>query len=123
MTPRVPRTARACQHCGEPFTPGQGHGQMSRRFCSPQCRGEATRQGKALAARKRVGECPGCKRVRPIKSKGHCSACYQAKFYRTAKQAVQYEPTEEELEAMIAEQMKCLPSWWPKNGERDTDDE
>lgn len=33
------------------------------------------------------------------------------------------EPTEEELEQIIAEQMQCLPAWWPAPGETDPDDE
>lgn len=28
------------------------------------------------------------------------------------------EPTEEELEVMIVEQMQCLPSWWKKDLKR-----
>jgi hypothetical protein len=27
--------------------------------------------------------------------------------------------TVEEVEQMIAEQMKCLPSWWDKSGQQD----
>jgi hypothetical protein len=30
--------------------------------------------------------------------------------------------TEEEVERTIAEQLQCLPDWWPKPGENDTED-
>lgn len=31
------------------------------------------------------------------------------------------EPTAAEVEAMVAEQLKCLPDWWPADGVRDVD--
>lgn len=34
-----------------------------------------------------------------------CLGCFN-------KNGVNADPTEEELEAIIAEQMKCLPDWW-----------
>lgn len=60
--------------------------------------------------------CLHCERRKPARGKrGLCFACYvepavRALYPRRAKYDV--EPTEAELDAMIAEQMKCLPSWW-----------
>ena len=56
-----------------------------------------------------------------------CGACWRNPVIRVrfpaAHQGKHNEPTEEELEAMIAEQMKNLPAWWPKNGQPDMEDE
>ena len=60
-------------------------------------------------------KCLACGRRAPdrnrhgnVHSHGMCRTCARAK-----KEAeIEHEPTEAELDAMIAEQMKCLPSWW-----------
>jgi hypothetical protein len=42
---------------------------------------------------------------------------------RNPRQYRDHEPTEEELERIIAEQRKRLPSWWPRDGTKDVDPE
>lgn len=68
----------------------------------------------------------GLRRGQP-RRRGLCERCYGDKdvrrLYRRADGRYdQCEPTEAELERMIAEQMANLPAWWPKDGQKDTDE-
>lgn len=54
--------------------------------------------------------------------RGLCGVCYEKSwvrnYYPSGRTHVQYgqenDETMEEIEATIAEQMKCLPKWWHK---------
>jgi hypothetical protein len=50
------------------------------------------------------------------RGRGLCWTCYGnpgiRESYGKSKYAPGHEPTMEELDAIIAEQMKCLPNWW-----------
>ena len=76
--------------------------------------------------------CLFCGKRQGGKGRGLCARCYAtpavlARFPdgRTLRryEAASDEPTEEELERIIAEQMKRLPFWWPKDGTKDVDPE
>lgn len=70
-----------------------------------------------------------CKRVQARKLGSCCYAKHKNEYPTVIPYPVHtgewFEPTEEELEKMIAEQMQCLPPWWDaetrriyKNAER-----
>lgn len=67
--------------------------------------------------------------------RGVCEECFmahkeelyrrqQAKYRQAYRKAFleNYEPTEDEVESTVAEQMAKLPDWWPASG-RDIDPE
>lgn len=65
-----------------------------------------------------VGTCAHCRRTgRRLVGRGLCSACYQRENVRDLYDPTNphHEPTEEELEQMIREQMENLPDWWPRD--------
>lgn len=70
--------------------------------------------------------CQHCHRYHCNRPRGLCTQCYKnldvRQLYPTAKNyTVKYglkEPTEEELETLIAEQMRNLPAWWGRESER-----
>lgn len=71
-----------------------------------------------------VHPCLHCHQTKDLAGRGLCHSCYGKKGVRCeypplngrggGNYAHRTEPTEEELEAMIAEQMKNLPPWWEK---------
>jgi len=69
--------------------------------------------------------CPDCGERPPRRKRGLlCAACYHRRRRGTTL-LPDREPTEGELEQMIAEQMRCLPSWWSedvRDQARDCDD-
>ena len=63
--------------------------------------------------------CRHCLRHKVSRPRGLCWTCYYKPGVRdlypaTGKFAPKPEPTEEELERMIAEQSQSLPSWWDR---------
>lgn len=61
--------------------------------------------------------CRHCGERKVNRPRGLCWGCYytpgvKEKYPVTCKTAPRGEPTEAELEAMIAEQMANLPPWW-----------
>lgn len=58
--------------------------------------------------------CAHCGSLRPHHGRGLCSVCYQKKEVRQKyPTTLEYrEPTDDELEAMIAKQRENLPPWW-----------
>lgn len=65
------------------------------------------------------GLCGHCRQHEQEAGKfGLCGECYKipAVFRRfmgrEAKRRAAYEPTEQEIEALVAEQMQNLPDWW-----------
>lgn len=72
-----------------------------------------------------LGECLHCLRTRRIRSRGLCSPCAQRPEVREQYPRLKasyrprgYEPTEEELEAIITEQRANLPKWFREEEER-----
>ena len=64
---------------------------------------------------KRRRECLNCHRVRCIQGRGLCQTCWCApairdKFPAKKRFVRGHEPTQLELDAMIEQQMKCLPA-------------
>ena len=67
--------------------------------------------------------CRHCQRRKKVCPRGLCFACYHTPSIRrmyppTSKFVTRGEPTMAELDALIARQMKCLPSWWQRDVER-----
>ena len=67
--------------------------------------------------------CRHCGAVRWVRARRLCSACYDRpavrELYpsrRSRTSGFEREPTEAELDALIAEQMRCLPAWWGESG-------
>ncbi len=64
--------------------------------------------------------CRHCGEKLANRPRGLCRKCYFSPardlYPATSKYAnkgyERHEPTEEEVEATVAEQMKCLPAWW-----------
>ncbi len=69
------------------------------------------------------GHCRHCNRIlgRARSKRGLCIVCYRDDAIRVLyaccktgpKPERHDDPTEEELNAIIAQQMRCLPAWWP----------
>lgn len=73
---------------------------------------------------KEKAPCRHCGNVRSLRPRGLCVRCYfnPAVREKHQKRLAMNGPepqTVEEVEQMIAEQMKCLPSWWDKSGQQD----
>ena len=70
--------------------------------------------------------CRHCQTNAAIRTKrGLCTRCYFTPAVRSLYPArvvrpFAHEPTMDELEALIAEQRKCLPAWWDSETERAT---
>ena len=65
----------------------------------------------------RIGRCVHCNHQSACLTSRLCQTCYKnldirAKYPRLIESQPQQEPTEEELERTIAEQMQCLPPDW-----------
>lgn len=61
--------------------------------------------------------CKECGVPKFIRARGLCRTCYYVVRERedsVTPRAVEPEPTDEELDAIIAERMKDLPEWWEK---------
>ena len=59
--------------------------------------------------------CADCGDRPPRRTAGRlCDRCYHRRRRGTVLLA-DPEPTEAELDAMIAEQMRCLPAWWEED--------
>lgn len=61
--------------------------------------------------------CRHCEKERYIKARGLCNVCYADRavrqMYKSQRPAwSRDEPTEEQLDALIAERMQNLPKWW-----------
>lgn len=87
--------------------------------CLGLCR-ECREAGAAPAAS--VPVCPHCKERKGRRgNRGLCEVCYddrdvRAQYPDARKQnGRECELTEAELEALIAEQMQCLPDWWERD--------
>lgn len=72
--------------------------------------------------------CIHCKRDMDLRAKGLCQTCwrhhgslYPKSPWRRRERTEDNEPTQEELDAIIAEQMRCLPAWWPPIGKMDSE--
>jgi len=64
-----------------------------------------------------IGICRHCQRERSLKLKGLCHRCYSQedirKQYKSeSKFRSNGEPSQEEVDRTVQEQMKCLPSWF-----------
>ena len=61
--------------------------------------------------------CRHCSEPKTLFARRLCVRCYRTpgvkELYSSAS-ADYHEPTEEELDAMIAEQMRNLPDWWDR---------
>jgi hypothetical protein len=59
--------------------------------------------------------CVHCQRPKLIRSRGMCYTCYEdeeiRKLYPKGER-IFYEPTQEEVDQCVAEQMMCLPDWF-----------
>jgi hypothetical protein len=70
-------------------------------------------------------QCRHCNRRKVHRPRGLCIVCYYtpeilALYPSTSKFAPgKPEPTEAELDAMIATQMQCLPDWWGEESRRE----
>lgn len=65
--------------------------------------------------------CRHCQRRFSCKPRGLCSTCFADMSIREQHAPLKErprEPTEAELETMIAEQMACLPAWWDKEARK-----
>jgi hypothetical protein len=67
-------------------------------------------------AKPKFANCQHCGEFCKVRSRGLCAGCYhkhdvRAKYKRDPLRC-EKEETMEDLEALIAEQMKCLPKWW-----------
>ncbi len=68
------------------------------------------------------GECRHCHRFRSLQGRGLCAMCHRTpairelypRIFPMQNGALDHEPTEAELDAMIEEQMRPenLPPWW-----------
>jgi hypothetical protein len=60
--------------------------------------------------------CQHCEKATGQTRRGLCRTCYAVpairRLYRTAIVVPTHEPTEAELDELIAQQRKCLPKWW-----------
>lgn len=68
--------------------------------------------------------CRHCVKNRVLRPRGLCWRCYYRPGVRdlypsTSKYAPGHEPSAEEVEATVEEQMKCLPAWWQSEAGRD----
>lgn len=68
--------------------------------------------------------CAHCKEYRWMNGRGLCQRCHKNPEIREAHEPIRNcatgrEPTDEELEAIIAEQMANLPDWWNDSSERE----
>ena len=65
-------------------------------------------------AREKTLPCVHCERISRRIRRGLCERCYKDHTIRAAHAnlSCRREPTAEEVERCIAEQMQCLPSWW-----------
>lgn len=67
--------------------------------------------------------CRHCRKDRAPCHRGLCQECWRTPAIRAtappSKFAPKGEPTEEELEQTIAEQLKRLPPWWWKDVQRE----
>ncbi len=61
------------------------------------------------------GLCWGCYKDRTIRDQYPSESKYNPKRFGFK---ADHEPTEEELEATIAEQRQCLPAWWDEETRR-----
>lgn len=75
--------------------------------------------------------CIHCKRDMDLRAKGLCQTCwryhghlYPRSPWRKRRTADEDDgpATMEEVEAIVAEQMLALPSWWPKVGKSDEEE-
>lgn len=62
-------------------------------------------------------QCNGCGNIRFHHCRGLCRGCFgdpviRAKFPPKNAGGICHEPTEEEVEAIVAEQYNNLPDWW-----------
>ena len=71
------------------------------------------------------GACLHCGLTRRLKGRSLCPSCYQRPGVKEQYQLVKksyrpkgYEPTEEELNVMIAEQLQRKPRWYVEEEER-----
>ena len=65
--------------------------------------------------------CQRCERRIAIYARGLCWRCHQKSGERdrfAARSTRDTGPTEAELDALIAEQRKCLPPWWEDDARR-----
>lgn len=74
-----------------------------------------------MAEKEERAACKHCGKVNQIRHHGLCTTCYKKREVREAFGASSWapEPTMQELDEMIAEQSKCLPSWWRSEVGRD----
>lgn len=66
--------------------------------------------------------CRHCQIRKSSRPRGLCRSCYEnpairGQYSSLSKCAPRGEPTEAELEQMIAEQRRCLPEWWGEEAE------
>lgn len=112
-------SAPACARCGE--KPACVKSKLSPELCS--------RCGTVERAKKKLVTCRHCQQCRQHKCRGLCAGCYYTPGVRGRYEPVgphgaagargaEGEPTEAELDAIIAEQMANLPDWWGDETER-----
>ncbi len=69
--------------------------------------------------------CLHCKADRRLRSRGLCYTCYEHPEIRAQYPTLcrhwlkHHDETMEEVEALIAEQRRCLPKWWDRETVRE----
>jgi hypothetical protein len=112
-----------CRHCCTPFRPRNSQ----QLYCSPQCSEAVTAENQRASNRERQrrrtaerkAPCLHCGLRTGTRPRGLCPKCYdigsvRERYPSASNYAPRPEPTEAEIEAMVAEQMACLPPWWDR---------
>ncbi len=110
---------RRCGQCNALF-----NSTKNQVYCSGPCANQGNRDRQRARDTKRVRirlTCKHCGLYRDY-AWGVCFRCHKLPEVQAAYAPKSTEPTEEELEAIIAEQMRCLPDWWPREGELDVEE-
>lgn len=72
-----------------------------------------------------MSACRHCGQTRPLQSRGLCWGCYGKPKVRDLYPSGgcgdgQGEPTQEEVDRMVAEGLANLPDWWQRDAEKQT---
>lgn len=113
--------APVCRHCHDPARPVcRPRGLCWDCWWSPardlyKSLSKFARKSVRPVAYKPPGDCRHCGRNKASRPRGLCHGCYLDKTVRAKHEPRRHVPPGEtmaEVEAVIAEQMLCLPIWW-----------